>query len=401
MENVEFVEQMNPRNVILVHGERSQAARLRSRLLDLGSRKSASSGQEAMKVFSPENGAVIRIPFRKDKYARVVGRLAQKKPSTENDAEGQIISGVLVQNGFKMSLMAPEDLKEYAKLTTTTIICKQHITLAAAGVDLIKWALEGTFGAIEEISPQKPPKEETAPESKYTNGDPETADDDEHADEELTSEPARSFLIMGCITLTWSGREKQVEIEWEGNTMNDGIADAVMAVLMTVESSPAAVKYSSKLNGHAHGHHHDAHVNGDSGKKTRNQHANVSSNERLARLKMFLEEQFGADGVTEIRTPRLAGTKASPKDEDGSADDEDSEEDSSEEQEQELARLASIGVPVPGLEIKVDKHVAKVWLEDLDVECANGILRERVRAVVERAVETVAPLWSGKGVPSR
>ena len=400
VENVEFVEEMNPRNVILVHGERSQAARLRSRLLDLGSRKSAVSGQEAMKVFSPENGAVIRIPFRKDKYARVVGRLAQKKPSTESDAEGQIVSGVLVQNGFKMSLMAPEDLKEYAKLTTTTIICKQHITLAAAGVDLIKWALEGTFGAIEEISPQKPSKEEVTSESKYTNGDPEAANDDEVADEELISEPARSFLIMGCVTLTWSGREKQVEIEWEGNTMNDGIADAVMAVLMTVESSPAAVKYSSRLNGHAHQHHHGAHVNGDTGKKTRNQHANVSSDERLARLKMFLEEQFGADGVTEIKTPRLA-KKASPKDEDGSGDEENSEEDSEEEEEQELARLASIGVPVPGLEIKVDKHIAKVWLENLDVECGNSILRERVRAVVERAVETVAPLWSVKGVPSR
>ena len=62
----------------------------------------------------------------------------------------------------------------------------------------------------------------------------------------------------------------------------------------------------------------------------------------------------------------------------------------------ERARLASLGIPVPGLEIKVDKHVAKLWLEDLEVECANAVLRDRVKAVVERAVETVAPLWSVK-----
>ena len=63
---------------------------------------------------------------------------------------------------------------------------------------------------------------------------------------------------------------------------------------------------------------------------------------------------------------------------------------------EELERLHSIGVPVPGVEIRVDKLVAKVWLETLEVECSNATLRDRVKAVVERAVETVAPLWVGR-----
>lgn len=50
---------------------------------------------------------------------------------------------------------------------------------------------------------------------------------------------------------------------------------------------------------------------------------------------------------------------------------------------------------MPGLEIRVDKHVARVWLETLEVECGYAVLRDRVRVVVERAVETVAGLWSG------
>jgi cleavage and polyadenylation specificity factor subunit 3 len=53
-----------------------------------------------------------------------------------------------------------------------------------------------------------------------------------------------------------------------------------------------------------------------------------------------------------------------------------------------------LGIPVPGIEIKFDKWLAKVWLEDLDVECANNALRARVKAVVERGVETVSGLWS-------
>ena len=56
----------------------------------------------------------------------------------------------------------------------------------------------------------------------------------------------------------------------------------------------------------------------------------------------------------------------------------------------ELARLHALGIPVPGLLITVDKSVAKVWLEGLEVECANRSLGERVRAVCERGVEVLS-----------
>lgn len=63
------------------------------------------------------------------------------------------------------------------------------------------------------------------------------------------------------------------------------------------------------------------------------------------------------------------------------------------EDKAELKRLHNIGIPVPGIEVKFDRFVAKIWLEDLDVECANNALRARVKAVVERGVETVSGLW--------
>lgn len=138
--------------------------------------------------------------------------------------------------------MAPEDLHEYAGLTTTTIMCKQRITLSAAGIDLIKWALEGTFGAIEEISPRK----------SSTNGATQVngngaSHEEEVADEEIDYSPhAVSYLVMGCVIVRYQ-KIGQVEVEWEGNMLNDGIADAVLAVLFTVESSPAAVKRKTWL----------------------------------------------------------------------------------------------------------------------------------------------------------
>jgi cleavage and polyadenylation specificity factor subunit 3 len=141
---------------------------------------------------------------------------------------------------------------------------------------------------------------------------------------------------------------------------------------------------------HRHNHHHGQ----------RNPHANVTPEERFSRICMFLEAQFGPL-VTPIEHPKLPQKPVKPTmDTDGIKNEPDDDEEDYEPEEDpadveaaEIERLHSIGIPVPGVEIKVDKNVAKVWLETLEVECTSAILRERVRAVVERAIETVAPLW--------
>jgi len=127
---------------------------------------------------------------------------------------------------------------------------------------------------------------------------------------------------------------------------------------------------------------------------------------------MFLEAQFGADNVSPIADPKpsslppLLPSASSKKKESGveHSDHEDASMDVSEDEEEEgrrlkerqqveLARLHRIGIPVPGVLIKVDKMEATVWLEDLEVESNNRVFADRVRAVVEQAVEVTAPLW--------
>ncbi|KAI9721213.1 MAG: endoribonuclease ysh1 [Candelaria pacifica] len=382
-ENREFIEEVAAPVVILVHGEKHNMTRLKSKLLSLNAEKASK-----VQIFSPPNCEELRIPFKADKTAKVVGKLAQLPPPQPSlKAEGeesQLITGVLVQNDFKLSLMAPEDLREYAGLTTTTITCKQRLTLSAAGVDLIKWALEGTFGSIDELpsSNSKLNGKIEANGNGVGNGEP--------ADEEINhTTHTTAFVVMGCVLVRYHNNG-EVELEWEGNMLNDGIADAVLAVLFTVESSPAAVKQSSSK--HSHSHSQDLPI--------RNPHANVSPTERFERLCMFLEAQFGP-AVTPIEHPRLMPKEPLPNnDADGvkAEPSEDIDDSLAELEAQEMERLHRIGIPVPGVEIKVDKHVAKVWLETLEVECASSVLRDRVRVVVERAVETVAPLWGQRGL---
>ncbi|KAG8624743.1 hypothetical protein KVT40_007810 [Elsinoe batatas] len=380
-ENREFVEEVNAPVVILVHGEKTNMMRFKSKLLSLNAHKAVPT-----KVFSPANCEELRIPFRRDKIAKVVGQLAnriqlptalpsppssgdengsdEKKPNMSNDDE-QIVSGVLVQNDFKLSLMAPEDLKEYAGLTTTTIQCRQRLTLSAAGPDLIKWALEGTFGSITVHGGE-------------TNGVTKKDVKMEDADEEIDRKDELTYEVMDSVNVVLKP-QGEIAVEWEGNVHNDSIADAVMAVLLTVESSPAAVKQSSKS--HSHSHSHDS--------KRRNLHAHLSPQERLSRLCMFLESHFGGDAVTPIEKPRLPADVIS-----GEEDDEIAQQKKIAAAEvRELERLHGLGIPVPGLEVKVEKLVAKVWLETLEVECATRSFKDRVQAVVERGAEVVRPLW--------
>lgn len=206
--------------------------RLKSKLLSLNASK-----EVKVKVYTPANCDEVRIPFRKDKFAKVVGKLAEIAPPSDQD-DSQLMTGVLVQSGFDLSLMAPDDLREYAGLNTTTITCKQHLTLSSASMDLIRWALEGTFGAIEDIGTHSKREAKEATNGFEDESDPKQ----EGADEEIAFDETQTFLIMGCVILRHYSRTREIELEWEGNMMNDGVADAVMAVLLTVESSPASVK---------------------------------------------------------------------------------------------------------------------------------------------------------------
>ena len=386
--------------------------RLKSKLLSLNAQKTVKT-----KVFSPRNTEELRIPFKTDKTAKVVGKLASVPPpritpinedgeeddKTEpaatthmNDEDAPLVTGVLVQNDFKLSLMAPEDLLEYAGLNTTTITCKQRLVLSAAGIDLIKWALEGTFGAVEELPEMRRKPEANGKE----NGDTEMADVKEEtdgvADEEVATLVA-AYLVMGCITVRYR-TNGEVELEWEGNMLNDGIADSVMAVLFSVESSPAAVKRSASKNPHSHSHSHDHEMAVDAKPATANPHAHVSPADRLERLLWFLEAQFGEDNVSPVETPRLpsdgSAVEAKKTEEDEEEDVKPTDESElAERQRKELERLHKIGIPVPGVSITVERMSATVWLEDLDVECSNKVFADRVKAVVERAVEVTAPLW--------
>lgn len=359
-----------------------------------------------IKVFSPANCEELRIPFRTDKIAKVVGKLAQthqlpirilsaptdgeeengtEKKARGGDGEMKGITGVLVQNEFKLSLMAPEDLKEYAGLTTTTIICREHLTLRTAGVELIRWALQAAFGEVLEIER----KDEAINGKQQSNGH---MHDQEEADEEV-SRSTKHFLVMATVHILLAPGGG-ITVEWEGNMLNDGIADAVLGVLLSVETSPAAIRQSSVMHPHSH---EDSDEMSIEKRAAQAKQKDLDPKERLSRLFMLLEAQFG-ENVTPINSlrPKKAGQLTPPPEGTEVLDGEGDEEMTDREVEKALERLHDLGIPVPGIRIDVNGQVVNVWLEDMGVESVtakSAVLKQRVEMVVREAVECVAPLW--------
>jgi cleavage and polyadenylation specificity factor subunit 3 len=149
------------------------------------------------------------------------------------------------------------------------------------------------------------------------------------------------------------------------------------------------------MSSHSHSHgdsNGDGESNGNGEVKTRRA---MDPKERLSRLFLLLEAQFGSDAITPIETlPSLPSTK--DKNEEGSDDEDEDETAQEKEMQKVLERLHTLGIPVPGIEIKLSESPdvkAKVWLEDLRVECSNAIWRGRVENVVREAVEGVKELW--------
>ncbi|KAG0168741.1 endoribonuclease ysh1 [Apophysomyces sp. BC1034] len=252
-QNSQFIDDVKAPHVILVHGEANAMYRLKSALQSKYSEK-----EENVKIYTPKNCDTVKLHFRGEKMAKTIGRLAAKYPT-----ENQPLNGVLVSKDFQLNIMSAEDLNELGGLISTVITQRQVVPFNA-GIGLLKWHLEMMFGNVTETEI--------------------SASDVKHADTVL-----RVFDTVDVKKL--GSKPHQVTLEWIGNTMNDIVADSVLAVILSIDSSPASVKASTHPCSHSH---HSDKMEGLS-------HANIQEEHDKEFLDVveFLEQQFGEVEVNE------------------------------------------------------------------------------------------------------
>lgn len=206
----QFIRQLKPPNLILVHGEMNEMQRLRAAIL----RQYEDDNNFKIEVYSPRNTEAVTLYFRGQKTAKVVGTLAMNPP-TDND----IMSGILIRRNFNYQLLHPNDLSSYTELSNSKLTQCQSIFY------------DGTFPVLlhnlrqlADVSVEEPP----------TTKDPQNM--------------AEHYLKMfkGQITISVHPSRKVIIIDWASNPVNDMYADAVLSAILHAQTNPILEKYIPK-----------------------------------------------------------------------------------------------------------------------------------------------------------
>lgn len=366
-QNAGFIEMVKPKKIILVHGDSNPMGRLKSALL---SRYSSRKGtDEEVKVYNPRNGENLIIEIEAVKLATVVGALAEAemrllkdvieaKKIEELEENGDVqmneveeakaeeaeadnhaaepetkssdpkavqkeavytptgiqISGLLVAKDFDLTLLELGDLQEYTLLTTTVVRLNVKLKIQSQP-SLVAWHLLQMFGHINVTS---------------------------------DTETVWECTIMDSITVSADIQSDGllVTVEWINNSsMADSLADSVVAILYSVDSSPASVKLTSKTHSHVKTEESDGEVRPAEEEPTGLADAAISS--RVKRIQRLLQAQFG-DTITSMDLKNAT--------------------------------------------IYVGKAEAKVNFATLEVTCPSRVLKDRIESILKRGSRLAAPL---------
>ncbi|KAF8658235.1 hypothetical protein AX16_002012 [Volvariella volvacea WC 439] len=320
-QNSEFIESVKAQHVVLVHGEQTAMGRLRAAMQSRYKER-----DEDVKLHTPRNCEELLLSFRGERVAKAIGTLADKPLQS-----GDVLSGLLVAKDYSYTLLDPRDLKDFAGLSTCSVLQRQRVVLGV-GWELVRWHLEGMFGSVEEG---------------------------------LDREGVPTLRVMGVLDIKYTSTHELI-LEWESSASNDMIADSTLALITGIDKSPASVKMTTSPHSHPHSHDHE-HLK--SGEYIHPHADGVSGFPRFRRLAMFMEPYFEDVQLHMFPEGVVAQTATSALEE------QDDEQPSG-----------------PILLIRMDGFEAVVDLATLKVTSSNETLRKRVEQVFDMAVTTVSSL---------
>ncbi|XP_078696689.1 cleavage and polyadenylation specificity factor subunit 3-like [Branchiostoma floridae x Branchiostoma belcheri] len=192
----DFIRQLKPPHVVLVHGEANEMSRLKAAVI----REYEDDPDVNIEVHNPKNTQAVELYFRGEKMAKVMGSLASKKPE-----QGDRLSGILVKRNFNYHLVAPSDISNYTDLATSTVTQRQSIQYVGP-FSLLQQHLMLLSGDVEQIEVQEKP----------------------------------ALRVFKAVTIIQE--PGMVVLEWTANPVNDMFADAVVTVILKVGTDPKMQK---------------------------------------------------------------------------------------------------------------------------------------------------------------
>ncbi|CAM6129604.1 unnamed protein product [Calypogeia fissa] len=183
-----FLSELNPPNIILVHGESNEMGRLKAKL-------QTQFADANVKVVTPKNCQTVEMFFKGEKIAKAVGRLAEKTPQQRDP-----MSGLLVRKGFSYQVMAPDDLHSYTQLSTGSVLQRQSVPYKGT-FTVLRHRLQLMYEGVETIT-----KTEIA-----------------------------TLKVYDKVTVIQEGMD-YIVLQWVSDPVSDMIADSIVAMVLKLDS---------------------------------------------------------------------------------------------------------------------------------------------------------------------
>lgn len=245
----EFISSINPPHIVLVHGDPNNMAKLKTALLHKfnGDDDETNLSNKRMRVYTPKNTESVKIVFKGEKTAKVIGSLAQQTPS-----QGASVSGVLLHKDFQHSLVAAVDLKTIADIPTAGV--RQQLTvplplsraikrMSARDQSLEQYyfkKLKSLYDNVVVVQSQK---------SGDSDGDVSMGDHDESGDDKDNTSRTSKFALskeeQGMIIYEIEGNIRmkldpkapgEAILEWQSSVTSDMIVDSLCFVFVDATS---------------------------------------------------------------------------------------------------------------------------------------------------------------------
>lgn len=198
----EFLDALRPPHVVLVHGEATEMGRLKKAL-----EQHAAALGIPRAVYMPKLTQPVMVHHKPRRTARVVGRLADKRP-----AEGAPLRGLLVKRGAACEVLHHDDLPRFTKLHPGTVVQRQSLALHRPFTE-VRLALEIMFEGVQ------------------GTGDLGA----------VAAQGSQVLRIGDAVTVSYDAEKERVVLEWAGGGEADMVADAAVAVVMGAAGAPPAV----------------------------------------------------------------------------------------------------------------------------------------------------------------
>jgi cleavage and polyadenylation specificity factor subunit 3 len=226
-----FVEQLRPDAIVLVHGERNEMRRL----CDALGRKQKNQGG-FRGVYMPRNNEALRFRFQEEKVIRLIGKLAEKALRP-----GVRLQGILVHHEFETLLLQPSELARFTPLATHSLRQRLHVPYRSS------FAMLKAFVTAMYADTQEQDVDAEGQASSFTANI--KLDKSALA---LSKLKKRALAVAGGIVVATHYPPDRVILSWAASPIGDMVADSLVAVLAQAEVSQASIKASSRPCSHDH-----------------------------------------------------------------------------------------------------------------------------------------------------